>query len=140
MRNVHFDKIPQGKFKKYKWAFEPFCPPHKMFDEHKKDGKLKVSRFRESLAKFGEENLETTDHTFFRLSEKQRKIYTEKELKEIIFNNKPLEVIIQKNNNYAAIYNYKNKFLKIIFDFSINKVYIVTFYILNKYQEKNIKK
>jgi hypothetical protein len=111
-----------------------------MFEEHKKDGKLKISLFLDELNKYGIENIETTDHTFFRLSEKQRKIYNEDELKKVIINNKPIEVVIQKNNNYAAIYNYHNNFLKIIFDFSSNKIYIVTFYILNKQQEKDVGK
>ncbi len=111
-----------------------------MFDEHKLKEKLKVSTFLRKIKEYGYDNIESTAHTFFRLSQKQRKIYTEEVLKNIIFNEKPIEVGIQNNDNYVPIYIWKeNKILKIVLGLLTNKVYIVTFYILNKEQEANIK-
>jgi len=111
-----------------------------MFDEHKKEGKLKITEFAGKLEHYGKENTESTSHTFFRLDEKQRKIYTEEELKNILFEQRPLETVIQKNGNIAAIYKYGKRFVKIMLDFTPNKIYIVTFYILNKQQEGEIGK
>ena len=112
-----------------------------MFEEHKIKEKIKISSFINRIKKYGYDNIEATAHTFFRLSEKQRKIYVEEKLKKIIFEEKPLEVSIQKNGNYAVIYTYdaEQKLLKILLDLSADKVYIVTFYILNKKQEKLFK-
>jgi hypothetical protein len=59
---------------------------------------------------------------------------------KIIFNEKPIEVIIQNNKNHAVIYSYNKKYLKVLLDFTLNKIYIVTFYILNKLQEDCIGK
>lgn len=67
-----------------------------MLDEHKIENKLKITTFIEKIKEYGYENIEATSHTFTRLSQKQRKIYTEKALKDIIFNQKPLEVGKQK--------------------------------------------
>lgn len=112
-----------------------------MHNEHKKEGKIKVSTFLNQIKAYKKENIETTAHTFFRLSQKQRKIYTDGELKKVITQNKPLEVVIQKNNNYAVTYQYSNnKYLKIIMSLLPKKVYIVTFYFLNKEQQTLLQK
>jgi uncharacterized protein YfaP (DUF2135 family) len=112
-----------------------------MIEDHNIKEKIKVSEFIKKIKNYCEENIESTDHTFFRLNQKKRKIYTEKMLKTIVFNDIPLEVSIEKNGNYAVIYNFnegKNK-LKILLSLSSKKVYIVTFYILNKDQERLFK-
>ncbi len=110
-----------------------------MIKEHRIKSKLKVSRFLDKIEKYGKENIESTAHTFFRLSEKQRKIYTENELKRILVNCRPLEVWVQNNDNLAVIYNYNKKYLRILLDLTSHKIYIVTFYILNKQQRKEIR-
>ena len=105
-----------------------------MIWEHYKNGKISIKEFLFKLETF-RNNIEITAHTFFRLSEKQRKIYTELILKDFLLNKRPLEVWQQKNENLAVFYDYeKNKVLKIILRFSFDKIYIVTFYILNKGQ------
>ena len=112
-----------------------------MLDDHKTKEKIKVSEFIKKVKDYGENCIESTKHTFFRLNQKQRKIYTEEMLKKIIFNETPLEVIIQKNGNYAIIYNFNEgkNLLKILVSLTPKKVYIVTFYILNKEQEEFFK-
>ncbi|MEK6873561.1 MAG: hypothetical protein AABW91_01855 [Nanoarchaeota archaeon] len=111
-----------------------------MESEHKIVDKVKISLYIKKLKEYGYDNIEATEHTFFRLSQKQRKIYTENVLKDIIWNNEIFEVGIQSNGNYSIIYRCKfsdkNRKGKIILDFSTNKVYIVTFYILSEVQEK----
>ncbi|MEK6827437.1 MAG: hypothetical protein AABX99_03065 [Nanoarchaeota archaeon] len=77
-----------------------------MIDEHKIKEKIKVSEFIKELRDYGYNYIESTKHTFLRLSEKQRKIYTEETLKKIIFDEIPLEVGLEKNGNYALIYNF----------------------------------
>lgn len=112
-----------------------------MLDEHKIKEKIKVSDFIKEVRDYGEDYIESTIHTFIRLSEKQRKIYNEEFLKKIIFNETPLEVGREKNGNYALIYNFNagKNFLKRLLALTPNKVYIVTFYILNKWQERVFK-
>jgi len=107
-----------------------------MIKEHEKKGKIKVDNFLKKVRGCGGE-LETTDHTFFRLSEQQRKIYDERVLKDFIFNKHPLEVWEQENENLAVFYDFENgRVLKIILNFRMNKIYIVTFYILNSKQKE----
>lgn len=113
-----------------------------MLSEHNRRGKLSINEFIDLINKY-KENIETTDHTFFRLSEKQRKIYDEQKLKDYLFNKKPLEIWIQENDNYTAFYELetdKNKRLKIILSLHPNKIYIVTFYILNIQQMQELGK
>ena len=111
-----------------------------MLDEHKVVDKLKISTFVQKIKEYGYNNIEATNHTFVRLSSKQRKIYTEKNLKDILFYETPIDVSLQRNNNYAVVYLFKGtKQLKIMLDLSLNKIYIVTFFILNKGQEVHSK-
>jgi hypothetical protein len=59
----------------------------------------------------------------------------------MIFNETPLEVGREKNGNYAIIYNFNDgkNLLKMIVNLTPKKVYIVTFYILNKEQKRLFK-
>ena len=110
-----------------------------MLDEHKVTEKIKVSEFIKEVKEYGYDYIEATKHTFFRLREKQRKIYTEETLKKIIFNETPIEVGREKNGSYAIIYNFNKDLLKIIVNLTPKKVYIVTFYILDKEQKRLFK-
>src|SRR3989338_4572867 len=96
--------------------------------------KIETDKFLTLLSRYTEDQIEHTVHTFFRLSQKQRQIYTEKELRQIIMKEKPFLVGLQYNGNYAAFYLYNNKMLKIIISLKIRKVNIVTFYFINKWQ------
>jgi hypothetical protein len=100
--------------------------------------KLKVTSFLKKIEKFNENNLIITPHAMFRLNEKQRKIYQDTILKKILFTEKPLEVGVQFNGCLALIYNYGLSILKMVVDLKIDKLYIVTFYILNKEQRGEI--
>ena len=68
------------------------------------------------------------------MCEKQRKIYTCEELKNILLKEKPFLVGFQHNQNYAAFYKYQNKNLKMIIAFDDRKIKIVTFYFIEQWQ------
>jgi hypothetical protein len=109
-----------------------------MIDEHKRAGKISKKEFHSKMKDLEMEDIEVTEHTFFRLNERQRKIYEGDYLKKIILEENPLEIWKEKNENLAVFYKLEeNRILKIIIRFSSNKVYIVTFYILNKSQIKD---
>jgi len=108
--------------------------------EHNVKEKISRKEFKSKIEKVPENNIITTKHTFFRLSEKQRKIYDEKLLKEFILKKEPIEIWKQMNDNLAIIYKFReNNHLKIIVNLAPKKVYIVTFYILNRKQEQEWK-
>ena len=94
-----------------------------------------ISVFREKMKNFDVRSIECTDHTFFRLSEKQRKEFTCDALKSFLLNDIPLKVGIQVNSNYAVYYKYaENRVLKIVMAFRPTLIRIVTFKILDKNQ------
>jgi hypothetical protein len=67
--------------------------------------------------------------------------YSKKKKDDFILKEEPVEIGKQQNGNFAAIYNYvQGKLLKILLRFSSKKIYIVTFYILNKEQEQKVGK
>lgn len=94
-----------------------------------------IEVFRNRMKNFDENSIECTDHTFFRLSEKQRKEFTCDMLKNFILNEIPLRVGIQVNRNYAVYYKYpNNRIIKIVISFKPSLVRTVTFMILDKEQ------
>ena len=93
------------------------------------------------ISGFTEEDIEVTPHALFRLGQKQRKIYNVAVLKGFILTGNPVEICKQYNGNLAVIYLYeKGRKVKIVLRFSTNKIYIVTFYILNREQEQKVGK
>ncbi|MBA3064644.1 MAG: hypothetical protein KJ646_02390 [Nanoarchaeota archaeon] len=105
-----------------------------MFNETKIEKKIDIKEFLDFINDYKEEQIECTEHTFFRLSEKQRKIYTCNKLKRIITKEKPFLAGIQYNKNYAVFYKYKNRNLKIIVNLDNTKIKIVTFYFIEEWQ------
>ncbi len=79
-----------------------------------------VEVFLQRIANIEDSEIECTGHTLFRLSENQRKIFTCKELKNIVRFETPLKVGIQ--------YNGKMLVIKIIMHVSPGSINIVTFY------------
>ena len=105
-----------------------------MLEDTKIREKVSISLFLERLKKIRLEKIECTKHTFFRLSEKQRAIYTVEELRRIITQEIPFLVGIQYNERYATFYIYNNKILKMIVVFTSTKINIVTFYFIKEEQ------
>ena len=95
--------------------------------------KIEVKTFLETIKNYTEEQIVTTQHTFFRLDEEERKIFKESVLKEYLTAKIPILVGIQYNRSYAVFYDYsKNEALRLILDMQPNKIEIVTFYIIDK--------
>ncbi len=105
-----------------------------MINKTKIKRRLGVKEFVEIVGKYKEDEIECTAHTFFRLSEKQRKFFTCLDLKRILVKEKPFLVGVQYNENYAMFYKYQNKNLKMIINLSDRKVKIVTFYFIEEWQ------
>ena len=100
---------------------------------HKIEKRIDVKTFIETIKNYTEEQIITTQHTFFRLDEEERKIFKESVLKEYLTAKIPILVGIQHNRNYAVFYDYsKNETLRLILDMQPNKIEIVTFYIIDK--------
>jgi len=104
------------------------------FDVTKIKKKVSVQDFIKKIKKYKPEEIECTDHTFFRLSEKQRKIFTCKELRQILLNEKPFLAGIQYNDNYAVFYKHNNKNLRVMLAIEPRKINIVTFYFIEEWQ------
>lgn len=94
-----------------------------------------IEVFHGKMKNFTNDTIECTDHTFFRLSEKQKKEFTCDALKSFLLNEVPLKVGIQVNKNYAVYYKYpNNRIIKIVASLKPNVVRIITFMILDKEQ------
>jgi len=104
-----------------------------MFENTKIVKKVNIEELFETIKKYSKEKIACTHHTFFRLSEKQRKIFTCDELRKILLNNKPFLAGIQNNGNHALFYKYQNKNLKIVSNMN-RKIKIVTFYFIQEWQ------
>ena len=106
-----------------------------MVEGHKIENTLDPKTFLDSMKKLKPDQIITTDHAFFRLAEKQRKIYKEKVVKEYLLEKIPILVGIQQNGNYSVYYDYSElETLKIVLGVNHDKVYVVTFFVTNKYQ------
>ena len=109
-----------------------------MINETQIKKKVKTEDFLRFIKEYKKEEIECTHHTFFRLSEKQRKIYTCGELRRILTEEIPFLVGFQYNENYAAFYRYSDKTLKTITHLFNGKVKIVTFYFIEEWQVPKI--
>ena len=105
-----------------------------LFDATKVKQKKDIKDFVSIIGKYRAEQIECTLHTFVRLSQKQRKIFTCDELKRILMKSTPFLVGIQYNDNYAVFYKHNGKNLRIMLVIEPRKVKIVTFYYILEWQ------
>lgn len=104
-----------------------------MVKGHKIEKKISIGKFLDIIKNYSNEQIITTEHTFFRLNEEERKIFKESMLEEYLTSKVPILVGIQCNFNYAVFYDYsKQKALRIIIDIKPDKIKIVTFYLPEK--------
>ena len=94
--------------------------------------KIEVKEFLDIIKDYKAEQIECTNHTFFRLSEAQRKIFKCEKLKELILHEEPIMIGIQDNGNHAVFYKYEKKIMRIMLDIQHQKINIVTFYFPNQ--------
>ena len=112
-----------------------------MISDHNISEKISKKDFLEKIKNFEDKDIEITDHTLFRLNQKQRKVYESGVLKDFIMRKTPIEIEKQENGNLAVLYYYEeDRIIKILIDLSPNKIYIVTFYILSKRQMRGVGK
>lgn len=105
-----------------------------MFERTKIEKRVEIEGFIKFVREYKLKQIECTNHIFFRLSEKQRKIYNCDELRRILTQEIPFLVGFQYNKNYAVFYKHKNKNLKMILNMDNRKVKIVTFYFIEEWQ------
>ena len=106
-----------------------------MIDSNKIREIIEIPKFKELMSNFPSRKITFTTHTFFRLSDKQKKVLDSETINDYIFESVPILVGIQNNGCYAVFYKYKNqKYIKIILDIRIDKICAVTFYIIDKNQ------
>ena len=89
--------------------------------------------FMKRIKHYPRGNIQCTDHTFFRLSEKQRELFTHKDIEEFLLEKIPVRVGIQKNGNYSAFYRFaKQRYIRIILSFKPDRIKVITFFIVEK--------
>jgi hypothetical protein len=105
-----------------------------MVQGHRIKEKVEIGKFLEQIQEYEKGDVEITAHTFKHFSEKQRKIYNDLLIKDLLFNNEPIFVGIQYNGLWALFYKYENDIFRIIVEIQAAKLYIVTFYIIDELQ------
>ncbi|MBW3002665.1 hypothetical protein KY338_05910 [Candidatus Woesearchaeota archaeon] len=107
-----------------------------MIKGHRIEKEIAVQEFLDIISSYSPDKIKCTGHTFFRLSEEQRKFFKCKELKVFLLEKVPVLAGLQHNKNHAVFYEYKeNTVIRLILDISLTGIQIVTFYIIGK---KNI--
>lgn len=100
---------------------------------HRIKEKINTKEFMELLAHYKDSEIYSTNHTFLRLNENERKIFKHDMLIDTIRQKKILLVGIQYNDLATAIFDFsKNEAIRIVFEIYTNKIEMVTFYVINK--------
>jgi hypothetical protein len=111
-----------------------------MVKGHRIESLVDIEEFLLKISSFSREQIECTSHTFFRLSDNQRKIFKCDKIKDFLLLEKPVLVGKQFNGCYAIFFPYKRKnYIRVIADITHNKVEIVTFYTIDQNQFPKIK-
>lgn len=106
-----------------------------MVKGHRIERTVKIDDFLDMLKNYSEENINCTNHTFFRLSDKQRKIFKCETIKDYLLHKIPHLVGLQINDCYAVFYKYKKtNYIRVILDIDLNKIEVVTFYMIKENQ------
>jgi hypothetical protein len=109
-----------------------------MIKGHKIEKKVNTESFLDNIKQHDEKDVVATNHTFFRLKEKERKVFKDRIIKDVILSQTPILVGLQYNKNHAVFYKYDKDTLKIILDIQPAKISIVTFYIIDNDQVPRI--
>jgi len=105
---------------------------------HKIKKEVVVNTFLDRIRDIKEENIETSSHSFTRFNEEQRKKYDRKFICDILLHETPFLVGIQNNDLWALFYGPKKEIWRVMIDLKIDKIYIVTFYKINREQVPTI--
>lgn len=98
--------------------------------------KLSIEEVSVLLSNYDKKDIYCTNHTFFRLNEKQRKVFKCQDIIDYLVHETPIFVGIQYNGNHALFYKDKNesRIIRIMVDILPTKIDVVTFYIINENQ------
>lgn len=111
-----------------------------MIKGHRIKRKVNIKSFLDLMSNYAKSNIKCTDHTFFRLSEKQRKIFKCENIQNYLLSETPNLVGMQYNGCYAVFYKYnKRDVIRIMLNISLNDIKVVTFYIIDESQVPKIK-
>lgn len=100
---------------------------------HKIKEKISSEEFMELVAYYNDNDIYSTNHTFFNLDQKERKLFKHEMLIHIIKEKIPLFVGIQNNHLHTVFFDYsKNEAVRMVLEISPEKIEIVTFYIVEK--------
>ena len=105
-----------------------------MVKGHRIEKRVQIEDFRNMIDRFTESDIITTEHTFFRLKQGDRKVFKDVIIKDYLLGQEPVLVGLQFNRNYAVFYRHGKDVLKIILDIQADTIYLVTFYLMNKDQ------
>ncbi|MDP7116138.1 MAG: hypothetical protein QF632_06855 [Candidatus Woesearchaeota archaeon] len=100
--------------------------------------KIGIAQFMELINQYGSKSFISTNHTYFRLNEQERKVFKEIIIKDILLGKCPILVGKQYNGNYAAFYNHSNDVLKIILDIQPVSIHLITFYLIDNKQRPRL--
>ena len=106
---------------------------------HRIEKEIKIEEFIELIGNYSKSNINCTHHAFFRLSEKQRKLFKCEDIKEYLLGKKPILVGIQYNKNYAVFYKNGENIIRIMLDVAPKRIDVVTFYFIDKKQIPTVK-
>ncbi len=85
-------------------------------------------KYRELIDRL-KSKIKVNPHAYFKLNEMQRKVYKDEVLKELLTEEKPAFIGIQKNQNYTVFFSKKQGYLRLMFKVTKTNLEIVTFYI-----------
>ena len=106
-----------------------------MVQGHRVERILPVEQFLEFIQSYSRDKITCSGHTFFRLSEQQRKVFKCSALVDMVLAKMPVQVGIQYNSCYSVFYKYQSKnYIRLIMDIQPTKIEIVTFYIITLLQ------
>jgi len=89
--------------------------------------------WKKTLAKYSDDRIIAVSHALFRLSEKQRKVFKEENLKKILLEATPVFVGVQRNGRYAVFFEGNDKYyMRIVCELNVRNIEIVTFYNVTK--------
>ena len=103
-----------------------------MAQGHKIEREVDIKDYLSMIKGRHELSITTTNHTFFRLNERQRKIFKESSIKDILLRQVPLMVGIQYNRNYAAFYRLNGGIMRFILDIASHEIKVVAFYVIEE--------
>jgi len=81
---------------------------------HRIKKRIEINKFLEQIQGFEEKDIDTSHHSFFRFSEKQREIYDNEFIKNILLHETPFLAGIQNNGLWALFYKYKKEIWRVI--------------------------